>query len=77
MPVADAAPWPELQRFDFLVRTRVVAGQELAQLQQAMREREKDEPTVHQEAAAQALRALTGKDAAPTQAAWQRILGMK
>jgi hypothetical protein len=74
MPVADAAPWPELQRFDFLVRTRVVEGQELARLQQAARERADAGPTAHQEAAAHALRALTGKDAAPTQAAWQRVL---
>jgi hypothetical protein len=76
MPVADAAPWPEMQRFDFLVRTRVVEGQELARLQQAVRERVQVEPTAHQEAAARTLRALTGKDAAPTQAAWQRVLGM-
>jgi len=76
MPVADAAPWPEMQRFDFLVRTRVVKGPELASLQQAARERALAGPTAHQEAAAYALRALTGKDAAPTQAAWQRLLGM-
>jgi hypothetical protein len=76
MPVADAAPWPEMQRFDFLVRTRVVEGQELARLQQAARERAQAAPAAHQEAAARALRALTGKDAAPTQAAWQQVLNM-
>jgi hypothetical protein len=76
MPVADAAPWPEMQRFDFVVRTRVVEGQALAQLQQTARARAKGETTMHQEASAHALRALTGKDAVPTQAAWQRVLGM-
>src|SRR5205085_5805773 len=29
-PVADAAPWPEMQRFDFLVRTRQLTDEEAA-----------------------------------------------
>ncbi len=76
MAVEDAAPWPEKHRFDFLVRTRVVEGQELARLRQAMRERAKGQPTVQQETAAHALRILTGKNAVPTQVAWQHVLGM-
>jgi hypothetical protein len=28
LPVADAAPWPEMQRYDFVVRTREVTEQE-------------------------------------------------
>ncbi len=29
LPVKDAAPWPEMQRFDFLIRTRVLTEKEL------------------------------------------------
>ena len=29
-PVGDAHPWPEMQRFDFLVRTRVLSEKEVA-----------------------------------------------
>ena len=74
LPVANAAPWPELQRFDFLVRSRVVEGDELKALQQRVADRAADFLSANHRAAVQVLRELTGRDAAPNQAAWQRVL---
>jgi len=73
LPVADAAPWPEMQRFDFVARTRVLKDDEV---QAYMEKFDKLEPGVlppNHRAALAALRELTGKDAAPTSKAW-RIL---
>jgi hypothetical protein len=76
MPVTDAAPWPELQRFDFLVRARVVEGKELMALQERVRQRAADFLSENHQAAVRVLRELTGQDAEPNQAAWQRVLGL-
>lgn len=69
-PVDDAKPWPETQRFDFLVRTRTLDAAEARELQQAR-------PSVspQHEAAVAALQALTGQDHGPRAAAWRRALG--
>jgi len=77
MPVANAAPWPEMQRFDFLVRTRVVEGKELEALQRKVQERPVDDLSENHKAAVRVLRELTGQDAAPNQAAWQQVVGVK
>lgn len=75
MPVAGAAPWPEMQRFDFLVRTRVVEGQELAGLQERVKTRAADFLSANHKAAVAVLEELTGqRNVAATQAAWQRAL---
>jgi hypothetical protein len=75
MPVENAAPWPEMQRFDFLVRTRVVEGKELAALQQRIAERPAGVRSENHLAAARALQELTGHDNVPaTKEAWQRVL---
>lgn len=74
MPVENAAPWPDLQRFDFLVRTRVVEGNELAALQARVRQRAADFLSENHQAAVRVLRELTGQDAAPTQDAWRRVI---
>ena len=34
MPVHDAAPWPDMQRFDFLVRSRVLSPKEAEEFRQ-------------------------------------------
>ncbi|HZZ80375.1 MAG TPA: HEAT repeat domain-containing protein [Gemmataceae bacterium] len=75
MPVANAAPWPEMQRFDFLVRARIVEGKELAMLQEAVKARAADFVSANHQAALEVLRQLTGQDAAPNAAAWQRVIG--
>jgi hypothetical protein len=74
--VADAAPWPELQRFDFLVRERVLTEEEAVAFRAKMEEREPGRLPPHQRAALAALRELTGKDTAPTAEAWRKLLGL-
>lgn len=77
MPVTGAAPWPEMQRFDFMVRQRVVEGKELAALQANMKARGADFLSENHKAALKVLRDLSGQDAAPNAAAWQRVLAAK
>ena len=72
--VADAQPWPELQRFDFLVRSRVVSETEAAANRAELKKRTADGQSPYQRAAQLALRELTGRDAAPNAAAWRRAL---
>jgi hypothetical protein len=75
-PVADAAPWPEMQRFDFLVRSRVLMEGEAEAYRAKLDRREPGRLTPYQRAAVTALRDLTGKDAAPTADAWRQLLDM-
>jgi hypothetical protein len=71
-PVADAMPWPEMQRFDYLVRTRVLTEQEAAVLPA----KKSGELSPYQRVALAALRELTGRDAAPTPEAWRKLLDL-
>jgi hypothetical protein len=68
--VPDAAPWPELQRFDFLVRTRAVTALEAA----AYRAEFAGQNNPYRLLALDALRALTGQDAGTTAAEWRAAL---
>jgi hypothetical protein len=73
-PVANAAPWPEMQRFDFFVRTRVLNEEELAEQQKA-KAGAPAAPSPHHKAAIAALERLTGKqNVAPTAAAWAEAI---
>jgi hypothetical protein len=73
--VEAAAPWPEMQRFDYLVRTRPVTSAEAGAYQRWLKEQGPDYLAPHQRAALAALRTLTGKDASePTAKAWQTVL---
>jgi hypothetical protein len=72
--VADANPWPEMQRFDFLVRTRVLSEEEAAAYREKLKPREEGEFSPYQRAALAALRDLTGRDTEPTPQAWRRLL---
>jgi hypothetical protein len=74
LPVADANPWPEMQRFDYLVRTRVLSDEEAASYGEKLRPREPGEFSPYQRAALAALRELTGRDTEPTPEAWRRLL---
>lgn len=74
--VADAQPWPEMQRFDFLVRSRVVTEAEAAANREELKKRITDGQTPYQRAAHLALRDLTGRDAAANAAAWRRALNL-
>jgi hypothetical protein len=70
--VADANPWPEMQRFDFLVRTRVLSDQEAT----AFPARKAGTLSPYQRVALAALRELTGRDTAPTPEAWRKLLDL-
>jgi hypothetical protein len=74
LAVADANPWPEMQRFDFLVRTRVLSDEEASAYRDKLKRREPGEFSPYQRAALSALRELTGRDTEPTPQAWRRLL---
>jgi hypothetical protein len=74
LPVPDAGPWPELQRFDFLVRARVLTDDEAGELRAALDPKEQGRLSPYRRAALAALRELTGKDTEPTAAAWRKLL---
>jgi hypothetical protein len=76
LPVQDANPWPEMQRFDFLTRTRVLTKDEAAAYRQALGKHEPGRPSPYHRAVLAALRELTGRDAEPTAAGWRRLLGL-
>ncbi|MBY0232201.1 MAG: hypothetical protein K2W96_23225 [Gemmataceae bacterium] len=70
-PVKDAAPWPEMQRFDFVVRTRKLTETEAIGLRQRL---EEAGPSPYRAAARKALRKLTGRDFGTDAEAWRRFL---
>jgi hypothetical protein len=74
MPVENAAPWPALQRFDFLVRSRIIDGAELASLLEKVQARPAGFISENHKAALDVLRRLTGQNAAPNANAWQQAL---
>ncbi len=69
--VKNAAPWPAMQRFDFLVRTRTMSTGDATAYQEWLQQQGPDYVAPHRQAALAALRALTGRDAAPTAQAWR------
>lgn len=75
-PVADANPWPEMQRFDFLVRTRELTDAEAADFRDKFAKPEPGRPSPYRKAALAALRELTGKDTEPTAEGWRRLLNL-
>jgi hypothetical protein len=72
--VADANPWPEMQRFDFLVRTRTLTEKEADACREQLATKEPGVLSPYHRAAVAALRELTGRDAAPTPEAWRQLL---
>ena len=71
---ADAHPWPEMQRFDFFVRERKLTAGEAAEYRDKLTPKEEGVLSPYHKAAVAALREMTGKDAAPTAAAWRKLL---
>jgi hypothetical protein len=71
-PVADANPWPEMQRFDYLVRNRVITDEEA----KAFPAPKTGVLSPYQRYALAALRELTGRDTAPTPEAWRKLLDL-
>lgn len=70
MRVPNATPWPDMQRFDFFVRSRVVTPKEA----QAWRDAAKERANPYQQSALVALRELTGRDAEANPQAWREML---
>jgi HEAT repeat protein len=72
--VHDAAPWPLMQRFDFLVRNRTLTAAEAARWEGV-----KTPPTSYpqREAVLFALRELTSLDAGKSSLAWRLAMWMK
>ena len=77
LAVADAAPWPEMQRFDFFVRERKLTSDEAAEYREKLTTKEAGVLSPYHKAAVKALRDLTSKDTAPTAEAWKKLLGTK
>jgi hypothetical protein len=73
LPVANAKPWPEQQRFDFLVRTRELTEKEADAYRVLLRPQDGD-LSPYQRAAVASLRQLTGRNTEPTAAAWRQLL---
>ena len=76
LPVSDSHPWPELQRFDFLVRERKLTAEEAVAYRENLIPKEVGVLSPYHRAALAALRELTGKDAAPTAEAWRKLLAL-
>jgi hypothetical protein len=72
-PVANAHPWPKMQRFDFLVRTVQLTPAQ-AKLFQEKLQPQAGAATPYQQVLVTTLRGLTGQDAGPTSAAWKKVL---
>ena len=74
LPVENAAPWPPIQRFDFLVRARVVTEEERKAFEQRQLAAGPLQVSPQHAAVQWALRRLTGLDAGPTAAAWRQAV---
>jgi hypothetical protein len=72
LPVADSHPWPKEQRFDFMVRQRILGDKEAKELLA----RKQPAPSPQHLAALAALRGITGQDHGVSAAAWRSALGM-
>jgi hypothetical protein len=73
LPVENAAPWPDFQRFDFLVRTRHLAETEATALREKLQPKNEGAVSPYHQAALFGLRELTGLEAT-TPADWRRLL---
>jgi hypothetical protein len=68
---------PEGQRFDFFVRERRLTDEQAAVYRDQLTPKETGVLSpYHKAAAVAALRALTGKDTAPTAEAWCKLLAV-
>jgi hypothetical protein len=73
--VADAHPWPEMQRFDFLVRSRVVSEQQAKVYEAEFAKLGENMP--YRQTALIALRRLTGQYGGTTSESWRTALGLR
>jgi hypothetical protein len=74
LPVSNAAPWPERQRFDYFVRRRVLTEKEAEEYRQQAPTPEPDVGNPYQQTVVSALRELTGRQAGPNARTWRFLL---
>jgi hypothetical protein len=77
LAVPNADLGPENQRFDFVVRTRVVSEKEAGIFRDKLAKRGPGAVTPYERAILYALRELTGRDTEPTAAAWRELLATR
>src|SRR5207248_3575987 len=68
-PVPDAHPWPTMQRFDFVTRTRVLTEEEAAAYREKLARGARGRPSPYHQAVLAALRGLAVEG-------WRRLLGL-
>jgi hypothetical protein len=73
LPVADDAPWPQMQRFDFVVRTRTLKDDAAIAYKEKFDHLQPGALPPNHMAALAALRKLTGRDTTPTADAWRQL----
>jgi hypothetical protein len=76
-PVANAQPWPQMQRFDFLVRSRQLSAEEAQEFRTKLTPAAPEAMSAYQHLAVAALRDLTGFNAEPNASAWRRLLKLE
>jgi hypothetical protein len=76
LPVGEAHPWPDAQRFDFFVRERELEADEVAAYREKLTPKEAGVISPYHRAALAALRDITGKDTAPSAEAWRKLLDL-
>jgi hypothetical protein len=74
MRVKEARPWPEMQRFDFVVRKRELSREEADDLRERLKARGPGAPESYQAVVIRALRRLTGRDLGVRAEAWREVL---
>jgi hypothetical protein len=71
--VEDHQPWPQSQRFDFIVRTREITKMDAQTYRDLLRRAAAGDLSPYQRAAVAALREMTGRDA-KTASEWRQII---
>jgi hypothetical protein len=74
LPVTDSKPWPNYQRYDFLVRTRPLTKQEQAAWEARLARPEAAMLSDHKRLILSTLHELTGEFAGTTAAQWRQLL---
>ncbi len=72
--VRQADPWPEMQRFDYLVRTVTLTKEQAKMYESKVLAALDNQGLPYRGAALAALRSLTGQDHGKTAAAWRKAL---
>ena len=72
--VKDADPWPEQQRFDFVVRKRLLSDDEAKELRERLTKKEEGELSPYHRAARAGVARPDRGDVEAKAAAWRKVL---